>query len=147
MDIYVFSSNTLTNIWAGIGAKKWAVSKDQADNAGTRTKARALRIGSLGILYSTPSKTFTSPFMVASVPDQAASVAHIWPEVWWLPFSIHPLGSPDRQMSTSDISKLPVVKASGRSWNNVFFTQGNFAFQPSRITEEDWAILFRELVA
>ena len=147
MEIYVFSSSTLTNIWAGIGARKWAVSKDQAENRGTRTKAKALRAGSLGILYCTQTKTLTSPFMVASPPDTDAFVDHVWPEVWWLPFAIFPLGSPEKQMSRDEIAALPSIRSSGRSWNNVLFTQGSFAFQTSKITEEDWEILFRRLVA
>jgi hypothetical protein len=38
MHIFVFSSNNLTNIWAGVGAGKWAVSLELSKNKGTVTK-------------------------------------------------------------------------------------------------------------
>ena len=38
MNIYVFTSNSLTNIWAGIGARKWAVAESQANMPGCATK-------------------------------------------------------------------------------------------------------------
>jgi hypothetical protein len=133
-----FSKN-LTNIWAGIGARKWPVSQDQAANAGVSTKAKSLRIGSLGILYCVETKSLTTPFLVASVPEEGQDV---WPEEWWLPFSIYPLGSPRKQMPKAEIVELPVVVKSGRQWNNVIRTQGQFAFRPSQIEAEDWAIVF-----
>lgn len=67
MELFVFSSKTLTNIWAGIGARKWAVSLDQAANPGIATKAKALRIGSIGILYCVETQSLTTPFIVASL--------------------------------------------------------------------------------
>jgi hypothetical protein len=46
MNLYVFSCNTITNIWAGIGARRWAVSRDQAANIpGLYGKARSVPIG------------------------------------------------------------------------------------------------------
>jgi hypothetical protein len=45
MDIYAFSSNNLTNIWAAIGANKWAVSIAQSKNASIITKSQRLPIG------------------------------------------------------------------------------------------------------
>jgi hypothetical protein len=145
MELFVFSSKNLTNIWAGIGSRKWAVSEDQATNPGVTTKAKALRVGSLGILYCVETQSLTTPFLVASIPDDTLTVKDIWPEEWWLPFSIYPLGSPQKQMGKADIAKLPVVVNSGRQWNNVIRTQGQFAFQVSQIDAEDWAILFQRL--
>ncbi|HEX5472126.1 MAG TPA: hypothetical protein VFW73_09575 [Lacipirellulaceae bacterium] len=145
MDLYVFSSVNLTNIWAGIGARTWAISKTQADNPKTPTKAKGLRIGSLGILYCTETKSFTAPFLTASVPQKGTSVTNIWPEEWWFPFSIYPLGSPAKQMSATEIAKLPSISSSGKSWNHVLFVQPDFVFQASKITEEDWAELFSRL--
>jgi hypothetical protein len=102
MDIFVFSSKNLTNIWAGIGARKWAVSKELAENPATVTKAKSLRIGSLGLLYCSETQSFTAPFLVSSAPEVNVSVSNIWPEEWWLPFSIFPLGSPNKQMSKDE---------------------------------------------
>jgi hypothetical protein len=145
MELFVFSSKNLTNIWAGIGARKWAVSLEQAANPSISAKARALRIGSLGILYCVETQSLTTPFIVASIPDETVEVIDIWPEDWRLPFSIYPLGSPQKQMWKTDIANLPVVKKSGSQWNNVIRTQGQFAFQPTVIGVEDWSILFQQL--
>lgn len=145
MDLYVFSSANLTNIWAGIGSRRWAISPKQAQNPKTPTKARYFRVGSFGILYCTETKAFTTPFIVTSAPKEDVRVNDIWPEEWWFPFSIYPLGSPERQMSTADISKLPAVAASGKTWNHVLFIQPDFVFQASKIAEEDWAVVFGRL--
>jgi hypothetical protein len=145
MELYVFSSKTLTNIWAGVGARRWAVSLDQAEMAGARTKARNLRIGAVGILYCVETHALTTPFIVSSVPDQNATVTDVWPEEWHVPFKIHPLGSPHRQLAKDEIARLPAVASSGRQWNNVIRTQGQFAFQPSTIGTEDWEIIFQRL--
>ena len=146
MDLFVFSSTNLTNIWAGVGARQWAVSLEQADMPGARTKARGLPIGALGILYCVETQSLTTPFLVSSSPDQDATVRNVWPEEWYLPFDIHPLGSPHRQLGKANIAQLPVVVASGRQWNNVVRTQGQFAFQPTTIAADDWAVLFSRLV-
>lgn len=145
MDLFVFSSRNLTNIWAGVGARLWAVSPDQADMPGARTKARNLRVGALGILYCVETQSLTTPFLVSSVPDEHATVRDVWPEEWHLPFGIYPLGSPHRQMGKVDVSQLSVVVASGRQWNNVIRTQGQFVFQPTTIGAEDWEVLFARL--
>lgn len=43
MQIYVFSSNNLTNIWAGVGAGMWAGSMKLAKNKGTITRLNAYK--------------------------------------------------------------------------------------------------------
>ena len=144
MNLYVFSSTTLTNIWAGVGARRWAVSAVNANRLSVVKKAGALRVGSLGVLYCSETRTLTVPFLVASVPREI-SVKDIWPEEWGLPFSIFPLGSPAKQMSQFEIQELPSIKTSRKRWNNVLFVQGSFAFQPSTISESDWEIIFARL--
>lgn len=145
MELFVFSSKNLTNIWAGVGARRWAVSPEQAEMPGARTKARGLRIGALGILYCVETQSLTTPFLVSSAPDEHATISDVWPEEWHLPFGIYPLGSPHRQMGKADIAQLPAVVASGRQWNNVILTQGQFAFQATTVGSEDWEILFTRL--
>lgn len=145
MDLFVFSSKNLTNIWAGVGARRWAVSLEQAEMSGARTKARGLPIGALGILYCVETQSLTTPFLVASAPDERTTVRDVWSEEWHLPFDIHPLGSPHRQMAKADIAQLPAVIASGRQWNNVILTQGQFVFQPTILGRDDWEILFARL--
>ena len=145
MDVYVFSSASLTNIWAGIGAKRWAISSKQAQNPKTPTKAKSFRVGSIGLIYCKETKSFTTPFIVSSMPEEKVLVNNIWPEEWSFPFSIYPLGSPKRQIGTDDISNLPSIAASKKTWNHVLFIQPDFVFQPSKISEEDWSILFSRL--
>jgi hypothetical protein len=145
MDLYIFGSNNLTNIWAGVGAKKWAISKDQADMPAAETKARGLPVGAVGLLYCSETHTFSTPFLVVSVPEIGKSVTGIWPEEWFFPFEILPLGSPLKHMTTDQVSALPTIKASGRPWNRTLRVQGQFVFQPTTISAKDWAIIFDAL--
>lgn len=78
IDVYVFSSTNLTNIWAGIGAHRWAVAPRQGDNASIQTKAKNLPVGALGVLYCVEKHSFTPPFLVTSKPDMTALVADVW---------------------------------------------------------------------
>ena len=65
MELFVFSLKNLTNIWAGIGAKLWAVSKPQKEGVrGITNRSQKMQIGSLGLLYCSATKTFTTPFIV-----------------------------------------------------------------------------------
>jgi len=113
MEIFVFASNNLTNIWAGIGARTWAVSKtdESAATQGRKTKSQALKIGSFGILYCNQTQSLTTPFIVYSKPNLRKDIADIWPETWTLPFKILPLGSPVLQLSKEEAKKiLPIFK-------------------------------------
>ena len=146
MQIYVFSSNNLTNIWAGVGAGMWAVSLKLAKSKGTITKSQNLRIGSLGILYCSGTQEFTTPFLVKTVPQKRVEIADIWSEKWSLPFEISTLGSPTKRLSRDIVAhELPSVKTTGKHWNKILYVQPNFSFQPSDISTEDWAFLFGRL--
>lgn len=147
MYIYVFSSTNHANIVAGVAARKWAVSRDQANMPGAATKASNLRVGTIGLFYCVETKSFTVPFLVTSAPQLDASITDIWPDEWFFPFSILPLGSPDKQFSSKEAAKLPVVKASGRTWNKVLRPQGQFVFQPAQIGSDDWEMIFTALKA
>ncbi len=145
--IYVFSSSDLTNIWAGVGARKWAVSQALAANAGTVTKAASLQIGALGLIYCSGTQEFTTPFIVSSQPQSGVTVTNIWPQPWELPFGIVPLGSPDKRLHKSMVaSSMPSASAPGAQWNHILYVQPNFSFQPSHVTDADWAYLFGQLV-
>ena len=91
MDIFVFSSKNLTNIWAGIGARLWAVSDtgDATTFQSRRTKSQGMKIGTFGILYCNETQTLTTPFIVYSKPDAKRTVKNVWPEPWVLPFNPH----------------------------------------------------------
>ena len=147
MKLYVFASSNLTNIWAGIGARLWAVAKSQADHVGGIT-AKALRMlpGSLGVLYCSETKSFTTPFVVYSVPREGAIIGNVWPEEWTLPFGIQPLGTPHRQLTTDRAKELlPILRGSDRSWHHIIQIQATTAFVPTEIGEEDWRIFVEEL--
>ena len=146
MHIYVFSSKNLTNIWAGIGAHKWAVSKVQGDNQSIRTKAKNLPIGSLGLLYCVDSQSFTTPFLITSKPGAAQKVENIWPEMWVLPFSISPLGTPKHQLHKDKLATLLPSLNSGKQWSHVLHVQPLTVFAPSEISDDDWAALVSVLI-
>ena len=57
MNLYVFSSNNTTNIWAGVGAGLWAVSeRDPSQMRGLQTKAAKMLVGSCGVIWSTETQ-------------------------------------------------------------------------------------------
>jgi hypothetical protein len=149
IEIFVFASKNLTNIWAGIGAHLWAVS--QSENAATaqgrRTKAQNMRIGSFGILYCNDTHSLTTPFIVYSKADVDRVIDNVWPEKWVLPFQIFPLGSPQRQLSSDEAKHvLPVFQTSGEThFAKIFHVQAVTAFSPTRIGLDDWEILISRL--
>jgi hypothetical protein len=147
MNVYLFASKNLTNIWAGIGARRWAVSEKAAALGVVQASAKRLPVGSLGLFYCTEAKGFTTPFLITSEPNQSEVVSNVWPEVWRLPFSIHPFGSPSLIMTIdSALQILPTMKASGRSkWTRVFHIQPTSAFQPTSFSYDDWSLVINEL--
>jgi hypothetical protein len=148
--IYGFASNSLTNIWAGIGSQLWAVGKAvDASYAKSRlTKAGKMPIGAFGILYCNETASYTTPFVVYSKPDPKSVISNIWADPWVLPFGIKPLGNPNQSLTVAQMLKA-IPKAAERKIKDPrkhFITvQGNFAFQASDITEDDWAILIEKL--
>ena len=150
MNIYGFASDSLTNIWAGIGAGRWAVgaSKNAIFTKGRLTKAAKMPIGAFGILYCTETRAFTTPFVVYSHPDSKEVVSNIWAEPWVLPFGIKPLGNPTRSMTVSQMMELLPSITTRKITNpltQLITVQGNFAFQPSEISEADWMVLIEKL--
>ncbi len=146
MDIFVFSSENLTNIWAGVGARTWAVAPKQAKSAQIQGKAKKLAVGSLGLFYCVESKCLTTPFMVTSKPQVGEIVSHIWSGQWGLPFGIVPLGSPHKTLRVSSLaSKLPSL-SSGQGWASLFHVAPATVFAASKLTPEDWAAIVGELL-
>jgi hypothetical protein len=148
MNAYVFSSKNLTNIWAGIGAARWAVSDKAAALPNVVAASRRVPVGSLGFFYCTEVKGFTTPFLITSKPDQSETVSNIWPEKWHLPFSIHSFGNPSLVMPTDyALTIMPSMKKAGRShWTAVIHIQATLAFQPTTLDDEDWSRIISELV-
>jgi hypothetical protein len=148
VNIYVFSSTNLTNIWAGIGARRWGVSAQQAAMPSATTKAQAMPIGSLGLLYCVETQSFTTPFLVRSQPQPGVTVTNIWPEPWQLPFDIVPLGSPDRQIHKDDVTRqLPTITGGGGPWHHLLHIQPATVFSPSVLSDADWTVFIQALAA
>ncbi|MBW7996878.1 MAG: hypothetical protein FVQ81_10005 [Candidatus Glassbacteria bacterium] len=146
INLFVFSSKNLTNIWAGIGAKLWAVSQRKGGyKQAIITNSKNMKVGSLGLLYCSARKAFTTPFLVTSRPDCEKIVSDIWPEKWILPFGIYPLGSPNKVFTTTEAyDKLSLLKNVGNISHKIHF-QPTTVFQPTKITETDWSIIFNSL--
>jgi len=146
MKVFAFSAATLTNIWAGVGSRLWAVSEEQAANPSIQGKARKFQVGSLGLFYWVGSKCLTTPFVVSSPPRFGEVVSHVWPERWMLPFGIVPLGSPHKQVPVGELAaRLPSLNK-GQAWTSLLHISPITAFAPSRLVPEDWAMLIGELV-
>lgn len=144
VSVFVFTSSTLTNIWAGIGSRKWAVSARQASNVSIRTKAKRLPVGQFGLFYCTQTKSVMAPFVISTQPDMTSEVTNIWPETWALPFGIVPLGTPENQIHTKDLAVLPAVRA-GTPWQKLLHFQPTTVFAPSHLSAGDWAVLASRL--
>jgi len=147
MDLCLFASRTITNIWAGIGARMWAVSHEQATNIPSLAqKALRMPIGALGLFYCSETHSFTTPFLVYSPPQEGVVVDDVWPEQWTLPFRIHPLGTPRNQLHKDEAQNIiPTLSNSDEPWTSVFFVQPTTVFVPSQITSDDWQILIQRL--
>jgi hypothetical protein len=151
MSIFVFSSKTLTNIWAGIGAGLWAVSK--SDDAGIQqgkvTKSKNMKIGSFGVLYCSQTQCLTTSFIMYSQPDPEEVIYNVWPEEegWVLPFRIHPLGTPRKQLHKDEAMKiLPTLRKSGQTnFGHALPVQATTVFAPSPLQESDWEELVKKL--
>lgn len=140
LDLYVFASSTMSNIYSSVGACKWAVPKQE------NIKPRAKRIleGSMGIMYCVETKEFTTPFIIKSVPKDELE-ANIWPEEWSQPFEIIPLGNPKKTIHKDNLDILPSVRNTDKSWRLILNVSPATTFLPQKITKEDWAILIRNL--
>jgi hypothetical protein len=137
VEVFVFSVANLTNVWAGVGARMWAVSPEQASNASIQGKARKFQVGSLGLFYCVATKSFTTPFLVTSAPRFGETIADVWPESWELPFGIAPLGSPRKQVPVSSLASKLSGLAGGKSWTSLFTFQPITVFAASQLLSED----------
>jgi hypothetical protein len=148
MKIYAFPSAKLSNVWAAVGAGRWAVSKSDHDAVNKRraTLAAEMPIGSFGILYLS-GQGYTTPFVVTSEPDYVDPETKVWPEEWHLAFDIKPLGNPSKILSRDDaMKKLPSIARKGlKNVDDLIYTKGVQTFVPSEIGEDDWSVLITEL--
>lgn len=149
MELFFFGSRTLTNVWAGVGARLWAVSESSPQDMRSRiTKSKRMKVGSLGVIYCGEIHAFTTPFVVLSEPDLERVVSDVWPESWRLPFRIHPLGTPAKRLSQEDAKRLlPILaKPSVASVTAALNITGTTVFVPREVSAEDWEVFVRYLV-
>ena len=152
MKLFVFVCKNTTNIWAGIGARLWAVSEaDPTIMKARETRAKEVRIGNCGIIYCSAEdkKSLTTPFIFTSAPKIGQHEENVWPERWQMPFSIHPLGSPRKQWKTKEaLVQLPFNKGTGNTnVTSALKAVGTAVFTPNEIGDDDWAMLLSKLSA
>jgi hypothetical protein len=116
---------------------------------GRVTKAdKYLQVGAKGVLYCSPTQSFTTPFIVESRADPRKVVTDIWPEPWSLPFSIEPLGDPRRQLYMEKAKlRWPILhrKAHIPSVTAALNLTGATVFVPNDISDEDWRLIIEDL--
>ena len=148
MKIYAFPSAKLSNIWAAVGAGRWAVSKSDYDAVNKRraTLAAEMPLGSFGVLYLS-GHGYTTPFVITSEPDYIDPETQVWPEEWHLAFDMKPLGNPSKILRRdAAMQKLPSIARRGlKSVDDLIYTKGVQTFVPSEIAEDDWSVLINEL--
>jgi hypothetical protein len=148
MELFCFASKDQTNIWAGIGAGMWAVNETSPTDMKARiTKSKRLKIGSFGILYCNETHSFTTPFVVLSEPDPDREVNNIWQGKWRLPFFIHPLGNPSRQVTSDEAkAKWDILRNAGQGGiPATMHITGTTVFVPVEIPADDWAQIVASL--
>lgn len=148
MELFCFASKNVTNIWAGIGAGLWAVAETSPSDMKARaTKSKRLKVGSAGVFYCNETHAFTTPFLVYSEPDLDRIVTEIWAEKWRLPFRIHPLGDPYRQLSADEAKKQwRILENSGAGGVSAAMNiTGTTVFVPKEITIDDWSQILTSL--
>ena len=146
-NLYAFSSESVTNIWAGVGAELWAVPKGASPS--TRGKAAKLPVPSFGILYSAADHSLTVPFVILTRPDAQRIETEVWHGPWALPFRIKPLGTPRRMLSKSEAKKeIPsFARLATYNFGKVFRVGGAYAFNRCDATPADWAVLIDRLAS
>lgn len=148
MKLFIFSSKNLTNIWAGIGARMWAVPKgDESWMKALKTRSVSMTVGSCGVLYCSETKALTTPFLVYSSVDADEIITNVWRESWVFPFKILPLGTPNRQLYKDDaFKKLAILRDSGKSnITQVLHIPTMMVFTPNEISNHDWAAIIENL--
>lgn len=144
-NLYAFSSESVTNIWAGVGAELWAVPKKAS--ASTRGKAAKVPVPSFGILYSSVDHSLTVPFVILTEPDQEHIENEVWHGPWALPFRIKPLGTPRKMLEAQEAKKIipSFSRLQTDNFGKVFRVGGAYAFNRYDTTSADWAVLIDRL--
>lgn len=144
-NLYAFSSESVTNIWAGVGAEMWAV--PTAPNPAIRGKAKNIPIPAFGIFYAAKEQFLTVPFVILERPDQKRIEREVWHGPWALPFRIKTLGTPRKMLSRTDAKQIiPSFKRLGTdNFGKVFRVGGSYAFNRCDLEQADWDVLLGRL--
>jgi len=139
MKLWVFACRHLRNIKIGYDTRLWAVSVlDKRTSSNRWAKAQKMFPNSRGIIYSSTDRTFTMPFVTQDFPEDRI-VDDVWPEAWEFPFSIFPLGSPNKLVSLETAkwswSILDPDKNPTHCLNSM---NGRTVFVPNEIEDEEW---------
>lgn len=146
-NLYAFSSETVTNIWAGVGAELWAV--PTKPNASIRGKAAKIDVPSFGILYAGAEQALTVPFVILTRPDQEHIETEVWHGPWALPFKIKPLGTPRKMLPAREAKKVipSFQRLKTDNFGKVFRVSGSYAFNRCDAEQADWDILIERLAS
>lgn len=147
LNVYCFTSVDMKNIWAGVGAQKWAVTQNSNMFKQHKTKGEKMPVGSFGIFYSKEDKVFTTPFVVKSKISEAEE-KDIWKEEYVFPFEIRTIGqpSPDKRISTDEMQDILVSCEDNRDWGKVFFPGGRFDFVKSEVSNKVWEEIIKRIM-
>lgn len=144
-NLYAFSSESVTNIWAGVGAELWAV--PNKPNASVRGKAAKIPIPSFGVLYAGAQQSLTTPFVFVERRDPSRIEKEVWHGDWALPFRIKPLGTPRKMLSATDAKLImpSFTRLTTQNFGKVFRVSGSYAFNRCDVEQADWEILLDRL--
>ena len=146
-NLYAFSSESVINIWAGVGAELWAVPKKP--NASVRGKAAKIDVPSFGILYAGAEQALTVPFVILTHPDPERIESNVWNDDWALPFKIKPLGTPRKMLKASEAKGIfpSFNRLKTDNFGKVFRVSGAYAFNRCDVEQADWDILVERLAS
>ena len=146
-NLYAFSSETITNIWAGVGAELWAV--PTTPNPSVRGKAAKIPVPSFGVLYSGKDHALTVPFVILTKPDPTRIEHEVWYGPWALPFQIKPLGTPRKMLNADKAREIipSFARLETTNFGKVFRVSGSYAFNRCDAESADWDVIMSELAS
>ncbi|MEH7026578.1 hypothetical protein [Bacillus wiedmannii] len=147
MEIYIFPSYNITNAWAAVGGKKWAVkpSENESTNKGYKTKSQKMLIGSFGMLYNSEQKEFTIPFVVKSKARDIIE-NEIWNGEFILPFEIIPLGDPSKRITKEELERILTDHNDIKGLSIFGKLSPSLSFNSNTIKKEVWNDVLERLV-
>jgi len=149
MKIYTFVSKTRQNIYAGYGAKMWAIPlpKDRSQFKRLATKAKRVKAGDICLFYCVMDKRFYMPSIVESTPVNKSFNDQVWNGKWHFPFNIRPLRDSFISWSKDEIKDLNIIKYKDKNWNYILQVNSLSTFTPIRdLHEKEKEVLFNYFI-